>query len=108
MPLIDLNDTNFDDVTEQHPLAILDFWAPWCGPCRSFAPIFESVSERNPDILFARINTEAEPTLAKQFEVFSVPMVIAAKNGTMIYARPGALTEEKLEALVDEVRNAPV
>jgi thioredoxin 1 len=105
MPLIDLTNTNFDEVTEQHSIAILDFWAPWCGPCRAFAPVFEAVAARHPDVLFGRINTEEETALARQFEIFSVPMLIGAKDGTMVYARPGALSEDKLEALIVEVRD---
>lgn len=108
MPLVDLNDANFDAETEIHDLMILDFWAPWCGPCRNFAPIFEAAAERHPDILFGRINTEEETKLARQFAIFSVPTIIAAKAGTIVYARPGALSEEKLEALIRELRQAPV
>lgn len=108
MPLVDLTNENFDSETENQDLMILDFWAPWCGPCRIFAPIYEAAAERHSDILFGRINTAEETTLARQFGIFSVPTLIAAKAGTIIYARPGALTEDKLEALIQELREAPI
>lgn len=104
MPLVDLTDKNFDAETEKYELMILDFWAPWCGPCRMFAPLYEEAAARHPDILFGRIDTEAEPTLARQFGIFSVPMILTAKDGTIVYAKPGALSDVKLEALVAELR----
>lgn len=105
MPLVDLTNSTFDDEIEKHALAIFDFWAPWCGPCKAFAPLFEAAARVHPDILFARINVEEEPVLAKQFEIFSVPTLIAVKNGTIVYARPGALSDHKLAALVSDLRN---
>lgn len=104
MPLIDLTEENFDQETESHALMILDFWAPWCGPCRQFAPVFEAAAARHPDVLFGRINTEDQLTLAKQFEVRSIPTLIGAKDGTIEYARPGALTDVKLEELIRKLR----
>jgi thioredoxin 1 len=104
MSVIDLNDSNFDDVIETSALLVLDFWAEWCGPCGVFAPIYERAAERHPDVVFARINIDSEPTLAKQFEIFSVPTLLTAKDGTIVYARPGSLTEDKLEKLISELR----
>ena len=106
MPIIDLNDANFDEVTESASLIIFDFWAEWCGPCGVFAPIYERAAERHPDIVFARINIDSEATLAKQFEIASVPTLLTAKDGTIVYARPGSLTEEKLEKVIAELRRA--
>ena len=104
MPLLDLTDANFDDETERHALMILDFWGPTCAPCHAFAPLFAAAAEAHPDILFGRINTEEEPTLSKQFEIFSVPTLISAKDGTICYARPGALSAEKLRKLIVDLR----
>lgn len=106
MPLIELTNVNFDDEIEKYELAIFDFWAPWCAPCKSFAPIFEAAAERHPDVLFARINTEAEPTLAKQFEVQSIPTLLGSKDGTIVAIKLGALPPAGLEAMVQSVRKA--
>ena len=104
MPLLDLTNENFDTETDRHEMMILDFWSPTCGPCQMFAPTFAAASIRHPDILFGRINTEDEKDLAQQFAIFSVPTLITARGGTIRYARPGALSEAKLEAVLAELR----
>ena len=104
MPLINLTNENFDDQIDKHSLVILDFWAPWCAPCKAFAPIFEAAAEKHPDILFARIDTEAEETLAKQFQVISIPTILGAKDGEIVQIRIGALVPDKLEELVRQLR----
>ena len=102
--LVDLTEENFGDETEKNRWMILDFWAPWCGPCRAFAPIFEEASKRHPDVLFGRIDTESQTELAKQFGIFSVPTLITAKDGTIVYARPGTVNPAKLEDLIRELK----
>lgn len=104
VPLIELTNANFDEQIESHSLVILDFWAPWCGPCKSFAPIFEDAAKRFPDILFARINTEAEPMLAQQFEVRSIPTILGAKDGTVVEVQLGALPPDKFDDFIKKVR----
>lgn len=106
MPLIELTNANFDQEIDLHALAIFDFWAPWCAPCKAFAPIFEAAAARHPEILFARINTEDEPTLAKQFEVQSIPTLIGAKDGTIVSVKLGAIPPAALEAMIDQLRKA--
>jgi thioredoxin 1 len=106
MPLIDMTNSNFDDQIETHPIAILDFWAPWCAPCKGFAPIFEAAAEKHPDILFARVDTEAEPILAKQFEILSVPTILGSVDGTIVEVRLGALPPDKFEDLIKKLRKS--
>ena len=106
MPLIDLTNENFDDQIESHKLMILDFWAPWCGPCKAFAPTFEAAAEKYPDICFARVNTEVEQDLAKQFEILSVPTLIAAKDGTIVQVQLGALTPDKFEKMISTLSSS--
>ena len=97
MPLIDLTDENFDQEIENHSLAVLDFWAPWCAPCKAFAPTFEAASERYPKILFARINLDEQPLLGQQFEVRSVPTLLFAKDGTITKVHLGSLPPAQFE-----------
>lgn len=104
MPLIDLTNENFESEIERCPIAILDFWASWCAPCKAFAPIFQAAAEKYPEILFARIDTEAEPLLAKQFEIRSIPTLLAAKDGTIVKVQVGAMPPQKLESWIQELR----
>jgi len=104
MPLIDLTHENFDDETDRFDLILLDFWAEWCAPCKSFAPIYEAASRAHPDVLFARINTEQEPVLARQFQVQSIPTLLAVKSGTVVEVKIGALTHDALERLIGNLR----
>jgi thioredoxin 1 len=85
-------------------LALVDFWAAWCGPCRMFEPIFEEVSERHPDAMFGTVDTEEQPDLAAAFRVSSVPFLLVMRDGLVLYAKPGALSVDALDDLVARTR----
>src|ERR1700723_3880107 len=106
MAVMDLTNANFDESIESQPLVILDFWAPWCAPCKFFAPTFEEAAQKFPDVLFAKINTEEEPTLAEQFDVRSIPTLLGAKDGTIVAIQLGALPPEQFEEFIQKVRKA--
>ena len=105
MALVNLTAENFNDEVQKHPIAILDFWAPWCGPCKSFAPIFEKVAAENPDILFGKINTEEEQALAGHFQIRSIPTVMILKEGIVVFNQAGMLPEEALNDLLTQVKD---
>ena len=85
-------------------IVLIDFWAAWCGPCRQFAPVFERVSERNQDVLFAKVDTEAEPDLAQMYGITSIPTLVVYRDGIPVFGQPGALPEPALEDIVRQVR----
>ena len=87
-----------------HPFAIVDFWAPWCAPCRSFAPVFEAAAARHPDILFAKVDTEAQPDVAGHFSIRSIPTLMVFRDSIVVFAEAGALPPAALERVVAAAR----
>ncbi|HUX63032.1 thioredoxin [Sulfuricella sp.] len=104
MATVDLNQDNFEGTIIGDDIVIVDFWAPWCGPCRSFAPTYEQMSEKHPDITFAKVNTEAETDLAGYFQIRSIPTLMVFREKVVIYAEAGALPASGLEQLIEQVR----
>jgi thioredoxin 1 len=99
-----LTATTFQDVVERDGIVLVDFWAAWCGPCRAFAPVFEAAAERHPDIVFGKVDTEAEQELAAAAGIRSIPTLMAFRDGVLVFSQPGALPAEALEELVGAVR----
>lgn len=112
MAVVELTQQNFEDTVTNNGFVIVDFWAPWCGPCRSFAPTFESVSEEHQDIVFAKVNTEEEQAIAAHFGIRSIPTLMIFRDKVIIFSQPGALPESAFKELIgkaseldmDEVR----
>lgn len=105
MAVTDLNLTNIQDTLSQNEMVFIDFWAPWCGPCKRFTPIFEAVAAKNPDLKFVKVNTDDEAELASQFGIQSIPTLGVFKDKELIFLQPGALPEEILEEVVEKVRS---
>lgn len=104
MATVELTSETFDEVVGQDGIVLVDFWAAWCGPCRSFGPVFERASEDNPDIVFGKVDTEAQQALAQAFEIRSIPTLMAVRDGVVLYAQPGALPEPALADLISQAR----
>ncbi|HEY5120245.1 MAG TPA: thioredoxin [Acidimicrobiales bacterium] len=102
MATIQLTAQNFEETASSAKVMLIDFWASWCGPCRSFAPTFEKVSERFPDIVFAKVDTEAEQALAGSFNIMSIPTLIVVREQFVLYSQAGALPESALVDLIEQ------
>lgn len=96
---------NFEETITSNDIVLVDFWAPWCGPCRSFAPTYEKVSENHTDIVFAKVNTEEEQELASHFQIRSIPTLMVFREQVILFAQAGMLSESQLEQVITQVRN---
>ncbi len=104
MPTREITDATLHESVAGNDIVLLDFWAGWCRPCQVFAAIFEEASERHPDILFGKVDTEAQPELAEAFEIASIPTLVAFREGVIVYAEPGAVRGPDLDQLIEAVR----
>jgi thioredoxin 1 len=101
---VEIKGENFKQVVERDGIVLIDWWAPWCGPCRVFGPTYEKVAQKHPDITFGKVNTEDQPDLAGAFEIRSIPTLMILRDKVLLFSQPGALPEAALEDLIRQVR----
>jgi thioredoxin 1 len=104
MSTVNLTAETIDETLAQDGITLVDWWADWCGPCRMFAPTFEAASEQHPDITFAKIDTEAEPQLAGQAQIRSIPTLMAFRDGILLWTQPGVMGAQQLNQLIDFIK----
>ena len=105
MATVELTKENFEQIVTGNDMVLVDFWAPWCAPCRSFAPVFEDASEKHPDVVFAKVNTEEQPEIAGHFQIRSIPTLMIFREKVIIFSQPGALPAGALEELVTKAKD---
>ena len=103
MATVEITKENLTETVENNGVVLLDFWAEWCAPCRMFGPVFERVSEKYPDAVFGKVNTEQQRELAAGFEISSIPTLMALRDGVIVFAQPGALREKEFVEVVEAV-----
>jgi thioredoxin 1 len=102
MATVQLTKDNFEQVLTENPAVVVDFWAPWCGPCRSFAPVYEAASDKRPEVVFGKVNTEEEQELAASFDIRSIPTLMIVRDKVILFSQPGALPASSLEQVLDK------
>ena len=104
MATMELTKENFDETVNDNPMVIIDFWAPWCGPCKGFAPVYEKAAEAHPDIVFAKVNTDAEQELAGAFGIRSIPTLMVFREKVILFQQAGALPAAALEQVITQAK----
>jgi thioredoxin 1 len=103
MATIEITQENFESTINENDTVLVDFWAPWCGPCHQFAPVFESMSEAHPDIVFAKVNTEEQQEIAGHFQIRSIPTLMVFRQQIIVFSQPGAIPPAGLASVVEKV-----
>lgn len=104
MATIELTEDNFNDIVQNNSMVLVDFWATWCGPCKSFAPVFEAAAAKNSDIVFAKVNTEAQQSLAGHFGIRSIPTLMIFRDQIIIFSQAGALPAAALDEIISKAK----
>ncbi|WP_306338136.1 thioredoxin [Streptomyces sp. KL118A] len=102
---VELTKENFDQTVTDNGFVLIDFWAEWCGPCKQFAPVYEKAAEANPDLVFAKVDTESQPELAQAFNIQSIPTLMIVRDQVAVFSQPGALPEAALTDVIGQARN---
>jgi thioredoxin 1 len=106
MATVNVGEKTFEKLITESPIVFVDFWAEWCGPCKMFGPVFEAASEKHPDVVFAKVDTEAEQSLAGAAGITSIPTLMAFRDGILLFRQPGALPAPSLEELIGAIKAA--